>query len=149
MFLEISPHVWIIKPGTPTFGKAKRQPHNDQFAARGSVEDAAAVAKTTIGGTENAGRAGRNVHHPRRLHDVAHLLAVGADVLYQRRPRLPGNVGEVFNSPPVALHGVLDHVIPCFAGVHFQGHRLGVFMQDGDAAASRMHHYAVKARVTH
>ena len=91
----------------------------------------------------------RNFHNLRRLHHVAHLLAVRADVLHQRRSRLAGDVGEVFNPPPVPLHGMLDDVIPLFCGVHFQGYRLGVFMQDFDSTASRMHHHAVKSAVTH
>ena len=87
------------------------------------------------------------VHDLGALEHVADLLSVGPDVLNQGRARLPRNVGQVFDAPPVVRDGALDHVVPGLSGVDPQGDGVGVFIDDGHPAVYRMRDEPVESAV--
>jgi hypothetical protein len=95
----------------------QRERHaQDDERARLALEAAGAIGEVALLGRQVDDLAAAAVQRPDRDDGVAHLLAVGADVLDRRRPDRAGNAREALDPGQALGDRVRDEPVPRLAG---------------------------------
>ncbi len=119
---------------------------DDPAAGLAALEAAVAVDEAAVTPGERRDGALARVERAHFGDGLAHLLAVGADVLDGRGPDEPRDPGETLEAGPAALDGAADEVVPRLAGRRGQVERAAGLAR-GDAAEVDLHHERVHALV--
>src|SRR5436309_519004 len=146
---EPGAEVLVFDAGTLPFRQVECQVENEVSAPAARIEDGAAIGEAAIGGHKSSHHARREVGHLGRFEDVAQLLAVGADVLHERRAGLARNVRQVFDPPPAALDRKPHHVVPGFRRFRAEQDLFAVSGPAVQPPARRMKDQPVEAAIAH
>src|SRR3954453_17689742 len=93
----------------------------DDPAAGRSLEDARPVREAALPGLEILRRVRVAVVDAHPSDGLAHLLAVGADVLYRRRAHRSGDARQALDPGERLVYAALDEGVPWLAGLDGQG----------------------------